>query len=131
MQQLGNKWKAVHQHIDTSLDELKTRLEGDAIDCPEMLKVKRNQLMAVKEYLKVTASLVDSMFNEDPEQTVVTMEAQATKKTQAESKIHVCEEQLAKFQAAINAKKASSTEAAAPAVTEAPAPPTRPAPRGP
>ena len=71
------------------------------------------------------------MFAEDPEQTVVTMETQGTRKTQAESKIHVCEEQLAKFQAAINAKNAANTEAAAPAVTEAPAPATRPAPRGP
>ena len=71
------------------------------------------------------------MFSEDPEQTVVMMEAQGTKKTQAESTIHVCEEQLAKFQAAINAKNASNTEAAAPAVIEAPAPATRPAPQGP
>ena len=87
--------------------------------------------MAVKEYLGESASLVDSMFNKDPEQTVVTMEAQATKKTQAESKIHVCEEQLAKFQAAINAKNASSTEAAAPAVTEATEAPTTRRPIGP
>ena len=65
MQQLGNKWKAVHQHINTSLDEIKTRLKGNAIDSLELLKVKRNQLMAVKEYLKETASLVDSMFSED------------------------------------------------------------------
>ena len=131
MQQLGNKWKAVHQHIDTSLDELKTRLEGDAIDCPEMLKVKRNQLMAVKEYLKETASLVDSMFNEDREQTDVTMEAEAIKKTQAESRIRAYEEQLAKLQAAINASRATSTGAAVPAVTEAPAAPTTRPPIGP
>ena len=49
VQQLNDEWKAVHQHIDTSLDEIKTRLEGDAIDSLELLKVKRNQLMAVKE----------------------------------------------------------------------------------
>ena len=124
MQQLKAKWKAVHQHIDTSLDEIKTRLEGDAIDSLELLKVKRNQLMAIREYLKESASLVDSMFNEDREQTEVTMEAEATKKTQAEARIRACEEQLAKLQAAINASKATSTGAAVPAVTEAPAAPT-------
>ena len=117
----------MHQHIKTTLQEIKTRLEGDPIDNVELLQVKSNQLMAVKEYLGESASLVDSMFSEDPEQTVVTMEAQGTKKTQAESTIHVCEEQLAKFQAAINAKNASSTEVAVPAVTEAPTPATRPA----
>ena len=124
VQQLNAKWKAVHQHIDTSLDEIKTRLEGDAIDSLELLKVKRNQLMAIREYLKESASLVDLMFNEDREQTEVTMEAEAIKKTQAEAKIRACEEQLAKLQAAINASKATSTGAAVPAVTKAAAAPT-------
>ena len=124
VQQLKAKWKAVHQHIDTSLDEIKTRLEGNAIDSLELLKVKRNQLMAVKEYLKETASLMDSMFNEDHEQTDMMMEAEAIKKTQADTKIRACEEQLAKLQAAINASKAASTGAATPAVTKAPAAPT-------
>ena len=81
MQQLNDKWKAVHHHINTSLDEIKTRLEGDAINSLELLKVKRNQLMAIREYLKESASLVDSMYNEDREQTDVTMEAEAIKKT--------------------------------------------------
>ena len=124
VQHLNAKWMAAHQHIDMILDEIKTRLEGDPIDSLELLKVKRNQLMAVKEYLKETASLMDSMFNEDCEQTEVTMEAEATKKTQAEAKIRACEEQIAKLQAAINASKATSTGAAMPAVTEAPAAPT-------
>ena len=44
MQQYNAKWKAVPQHIDTSLEEIKTSLEGDAIDSLELLKVKRNQL---------------------------------------------------------------------------------------
>ena len=132
VQQLSAKWKVIHQHIETILDEIKTRLEGDPIDSLELLKVKSNQLMAVKEYLGESASLMDSMFDEDPEQMVVTMEAEATKKTQADSKIRACEEQLAKFQAAINASKVSSTEAATPAVTEAPTAPTmRPTPMGP
>ena len=128
MQQLNAKWNAAHQHIETILQGIKTRLEGDPIDNVELLQVKSNQLMAVKEYLGESASLVDSMFSEDPEQTVMTMEAQGTKKTQAVSTIHVCEEQLAKFQAAINTKNVTNTEAAAPAVTKAPAPATRPAP---
>ena len=68
VQQLNAKWMAAHQHIDTILDEIKTRLEGDPINSLELLTVKRNQLMAVKEYLRESASLVDSMFNEDREQ---------------------------------------------------------------
>ena len=125
MQQLNDKWKAVHQHIDTSLDEIKTRLEGDTIDSLELLKVKRNQLMEVKENLKESANLRESINNEDLEQTNQMTDAEATKKTAAVSKIRACEEQLAKLQAAINASKASSTGAAAPAVTEASAAPTR------
>ena len=65
------------QHIDTILDELKVRLEGEPISSLELLRVKSNQLTAVKEYLVESATLVDSMFDEDPEQTVVTMEAEA------------------------------------------------------
>ena len=125
MQQYNAKWKGVHQHIDTSLEEIKTSLEGDAIDSLELLKVKKNQLMEVKENLKESASLVDSIINEDLEQTDAMMEAEATKKMQAVSKIRACEERLAKLQATINTSKTSSTGAAAPAVAESPtAPPT-------
>ena len=64
VQQFNAKWKAVHQHIDMSLDEIKTSLEGDAIDSLELLKAKRNQLMEVKENLREYPSLVDSIINE-------------------------------------------------------------------
>ena len=47
VQQLNAKWNAVHQHIETTLQEIKTRLEGDPIDNVELLQVKSNQLMAV------------------------------------------------------------------------------------
>ena len=115
VQQLSDRWDAAYQHVETVLEELKTRLEGEPIENVELLQVKSNQLMAIKEYLSESARLVDSMFAEDPEQTVVTMETQGTRKTQAESKIHVCEELLAKFQAAINIRNAAIIEAAAPA----------------
>ena len=64
---------AAHQHIDTILDELKVRFEGEPICSLELLRVKSNHLTAVKEYLVESATLVDSMFDEDSEQTVVTM----------------------------------------------------------
>ena len=69
MQQYNAKWKGVHQHIDTSLEDIKTSLEGDAINSLELIKVKRNQLMEVKENLKESASLMDSIIKEDLEQT--------------------------------------------------------------
>ena len=120
VQQYNAKWKGVHQHIDTSLEQIKTSLEGDDIDSLELIKVKRNQLMEVREYLKESASLVDAIINEEHEQTDQMTDAEATKKTQAVSKIRECEERLAKLQAAIDA----STEVAVPATTEAAAAPT-------
>ena len=120
VQQYNAKWKGVHQHIDTSLEQIRTSLEGDAINSLELIKVKRNQLMEVRENLKESASLVDAIINEDLEQTEQMTDAEATKKTQAVSKIRACEERLAKLQAAIN----TSTGAAAPATTEAAAAPT-------
>ena len=103
------------------MGELKTRLEGEPINNVELLGVKSAQLEELKGHISSSATLVDSMFAEDPEQTVVTMEAQGTRKTQAEIKVHACEELVAKLQAAINAKNAAIAEAAAAAVAEAPA----------
>ena len=40
VQQLNAKWNAAHQHIETILEEIKTRLEGDPIDNVELLQVK-------------------------------------------------------------------------------------------
>ena len=42
VQQYNAKWKGVHQHIDTSLEQIKTSLEGDDINSLELIKVKRN-----------------------------------------------------------------------------------------
>ena len=120
VQQYNAKWKGVHQHIDTSLEQIKTSLEGDDIDSLELIKVKRNQLMEVREYLKESASLMDAIINEELEQTDQMTDAEATKKTQAVSMIRACEKRRARLQASINA----STGAAAPATTEAAAAPT-------
>ena len=65
VQQLNAKWMAVHQHVDTVLDELKVRFDGEPICNLELLTVKSNQLAAVKGYLVESATLVDSMFDED------------------------------------------------------------------
>ena len=119
VKQLSDRWEAAYQHIETVLEELKTRLEGEPIENVELLQVKSSQLEAIKEHISASAMVVDSMFAKDPEQTVVTIETQGTRKTQAETRINVCEELLAKFQAAINARNATNVEAAAPAVAEA------------
>ena len=132
VQQYTAKWKGVHHHIEMSLEEIKASLEGETIDRLEVLKVTKDQLMEVKESLKESASLVDSIITEDPEQTNAMMEAEAAKSMQAVSKIRACEERLAKLRATINASKTSSTGAAAPAIVEpSAAPPTRSAPSGP
>ena len=105
---------------------MKTRLEGEPIDSVELLDVKNAQLDEIKAQINSAASLVDSMFTADPDQTVTTLEAQGTRRTAAEVKVHACEELVAKMQAAINAKNAAlveaATAAAAPAeVVEVPA----------
>ena len=59
VQQYTAKWKGVHHCIEKSLEEIKASLEGDAIGSLEVLKVKEDRLMQVKESLKESASLVD------------------------------------------------------------------------
>ena len=97
VQQYTAKWKGVHHHIKKSLEEIEASLEGDAIDSLEVLKVEKDRLMQVKESLKESASLVDSIINEDPEQTDAMTDAEATKSVQAVSKISACEECIAWF----------------------------------
>ena len=87
VQQYTARWKGVHHRIEKSLEEIKTSLEGDAIDSLELIKVKRNQLIEVREYLKESTSLVDAIINEDPEQTDTMKDAEAAKSVSAVSKI--------------------------------------------
>ena len=101
------------------MGELKTRLEGELIDNGELLGVKSAQLEEIKAHIKSSATLVDSMFAENPVQVVITREAQGTRVTQAEIKVHACKELVAKMQAAINARNAAIVEAAAAAATAA------------
>ena len=46
------RWKGVHHCIDKSLGEIKASLEGNAINCLEVLKVKEDQLVQVNENFK-------------------------------------------------------------------------------
>ena len=134
VQQYTAKWKAVHHRIEASLEEIKTSLEGDAIVSPEVLKLKEDHLTQVYESLKESASLVDSIINENPEQMEVMTDAEATKSVQAVSKISACEERIARFRGTVNAGNTSSTGTAAPASTiteSSAAPTTRSAPTGP
>ena len=80
-----------------ALDEIKTSLEGTAIDSLEVLKVKEDQLARVHESLKESASLVDSITTEDPEQMEAMTDSEATKSVQAVSKISACEERIARL----------------------------------
>ena len=81
VQQLSGRWEAAFQHVETVLGELKTRLEGEPIENVELLGVKSSQLKEIKAHISSSATLKDSMFTEDPEQAVVTMEAQGKRKT--------------------------------------------------
>ena len=101
------------------MGELKTRLEGEPIDNGELLAVKSAQLEEIKAHIKGSATLVDSMFAENPVQVVITRETRGMRVTQAEIKVHACEELVAKMQAAINARNAAIVEAAAAAATAA------------
>ena len=83
VRQLGERWEVAYQHIETVLGELKTRLEGEPIDNVELLGVKSAQLDEIKAQINSSVALVDSMFAADPDQTVITLEAQGTRKTAA------------------------------------------------
>ena len=63
------------------------------------------------------------MFTADPDQMVITVEAQGTRRTAAEVKVHACEELVTKMQAAINARNTANAKAAAAAAAAAAAPP--------
>ena len=123
---LGERWGVAYQHIETVLGELKTRLKGEPIDNVEQLGVKSAQLDGIKAQINSSVALVDSMFAADPDQTVIMLEAQGMRKTAAEVKVHACKELVAKMQAAMNVRNATTVEAAAAAaaaaeVVEAPA----------
>ena len=94
VQQYTTKWKGVHHRIDKALEEIEASLEGDPIDSLEVLNVKEYRLMQIKESLKESASLVNSIINEDPEQTNTLLEAEDAKALQAVSKISACKERL-------------------------------------
>ena len=98
---------------------MNTRLEGEPIDNVELLGVKSVQLNEVKAQIDAATGLVDSMFKTDPDQVTVTLEAQATRRTAAEAKVHTCDDLIAKMQAGINTRNAANTEVAAAAVTAA------------
>ena len=59
------------------------------------------------------------MFAADPDQTVLTVEVQGTRRTATEVKVHACEELVAKMQSAINTRNAAAMEAAAAAAAAA------------
>ena len=91
VQQYTTRWKGAHHRIDRALEEIKASLEGDAIDSLEVLKVKEGQLVQVKESLKESASLVELLIVEDPEQMNELMESEDAKSLQAASTIRACE----------------------------------------
>ena len=97
MQQYSAGWKSVHLHIEKTLEEIKTSLGGDAIATLEELEVEEDHLRQVKESLEESASLVDAIINEDPEQMETMKDAEATKSVQAVSKIRACKKCLAGF----------------------------------
>ena len=77
---------------------------------------------------------MNSIINEDPEQTKTLLEAEDAKALQAVSKISACEERIARLRATINAGKTSSMGMPTPSSTIAEsstAPSTRSAPTGP
>merc|ERR1711867_194710 len=63
------------------------------------------------------------MFTMDLDQSVIALEAQGTRRTAAEVKVHACKELVTKMQAAINARNAANAEAAAAAAAATAAPP--------
>ena len=71
---LGERWGAAYHRIETVLGELKTRLEGEPIDNVELLGVKSAQLNEIKAQINASATLVDTMFTADLDQTVITLE---------------------------------------------------------
>ena len=105
--QLTANLKAAYLHIDKKLEEIKAGLEGEAITCMEVLNVRENRLKQVREVLKESKSLVSSIIDEDPNQTVALVDAEGAKALEADTKISACEEILARFRATIN--KASGT----------------------
>ena len=87
---LGERWGGAYHRIETVLAQLKTRLEGEPINNLELLEVKSTQVDEIKEQIIAAAALVDAMFTADPDQMVVTLDTQATRRTAAEVKVHEC-----------------------------------------
>ena len=75
VQQYTARWKGAHHCIDMALEEIKASLEGSPINSLEVLKVKEDQLVQVNENLKESASLIELLILEDPEQMNQLMES--------------------------------------------------------
>ena len=112
-EELRTLYTDLNDRVEDALDD--HRLEEEA----ELLGVKSAQLDEIKGQINSSASLVDSMFAADPDQSVITLEVQGMRRTAAEVKVHACEELMAKMRAAINTRKAATAEAATAAATAA------------
>ena len=97
VEQYTTKRELVHHRIDKAVEEIEASLGGNPIDSLEVLNVIEYRLTQIKESLKESASLVNSIINEDPEQTKTLLEAEEAKVLQAVSKISACEERIARF----------------------------------
>ena len=104
----GDRWKDAYLHIDTALDELMTQLGGEPIDDVEQLGVLGAKLDAIRAQINSAETLANAMFTADPDQTVITETAQATRKTAAEVKVHKCKELVTAMLAATDARNTAT-----------------------
>ena len=107
---LGERWGGAYHRIETVLAQLKTRLEGEPINNLELLEVKSTQVDEIKEQIIAAAAIVEAMFTADPDQEVVTLDTQATRRTAVEVTVHECEELVTTMKAAINARITADAE---------------------
>ena len=51
IQQHTSRWRGAHHRLDVALEEVKTSLEGTALDSLELIEVKEAQLLQLQEHL--------------------------------------------------------------------------------
>ena len=94
---LGERWKYIYGVIDATVNKIMAQLKGgpnSGIGQLEVISIKFDAIKTRLEYvegqLNTAQSLADSMVSNYPEQTMVTITEQVTKRTTIESMIETC-----------------------------------------
>ena len=105
IKQLGDKFEAAYNRIDTALVEMKTSLtDADTVFSLDLLNYKSGRLELLGNQIAVADGFAEALSELDLEQDTVTAENQEKRKSDAEIALGQCETMIHSKRAAIQEK---------------------------